>query len=206
MKIRFILILSGLGLFLSVTSCVSDSKASSENEPERTITLDEIKAKQEVDTTKVEEKKEKKYIRPIEIAEKEEAEEEKAKAEEEVKEAKVKKVSKEASRKPVIAFEGKNWSFGKLTEGDKVEHKFFFTNTGKAPLVIKDASATCGCTYPSRPYVAIKPGEKSYIGVTFDSKGKSGQQKPTVTVVTNAGTHKLYMEGMVEAKTEEESN
>ena len=207
MNIKNLIFFVGCFILIGNSSCVSDSNASETVPPS---TLDEVKAPPKEDTTKLKKKKETKYIRPIEIAQKEEEKKpkEEAKTEEnkteetQTKERKTKKAAKKerksASKKPIISFERKNWSFGKLTEGDKVDHKFFFTNTGNAPLVIKDATATCGCTYPSRPYVAIKPGEKSYIGVSFDSKGKLGQQKPTVTVMTNAGTHKLYLQGEVE--------
>ena len=66
--------------------------------------------------------------------------------------------------------------------------------------MIKSVDVSCGCTFPSYPFLPIKPGEEGQIDVNFDSKGKIGRQKPTVTVVTNARprTLKLYMEGFVE--------
>ena len=87
-------------------------------------------------------------------------------------------------------------------QGDKIEHKFSFKNTGKADLVIKNVTASCGCTQPSYPFVPIAPGEEGFIGVVFDSKGKLGKQKPTITVVTNARPHtyKLYLDGFVDAQ------
>ncbi len=99
-----------------------------------------------------------------------------------------------------ISFDNKVHEYGMIMQGDKVSHKFSFTNTGSADLVISDVSASCGCTKPSYPFIPIAPGEKGYIGVNFDSKGKLGRQKPSVTVVSNAGTTKLYLEGFVDAE------
>ena len=64
-------------------------------------------------------------------------------------------------------------------------------------MVIKKADVTCGCTTPSFPFVPIAPGERGFIGVTYDSTGKLGKQKPTVTLTTNIGTKKISMEGYV---------
>lgn len=90
--------------------------------------------------------------------------------------------------------------FGTIKSGDKVKHKFKFKNTGDANLVIKNVEVSCGCTFPSYPFLPIEPGDEGAIEVTFDSKGKVGRQKPTVTVVTNARprTLKLNLEGFVE--------
>ena len=109
-------------------------------------------------------------------------------------------------RKGIMQFSEKTYKVGTITEGDKVEHKFFFTNVGDKPINVKEASATCGCTYPSHPFVPIKPGEKSYIGVSFNSTGKEGKQRPKVTVVTDSdlGTFNLYLDGKVELKPKEE--
>lgn len=76
--------------------------------------------------------------------------------------------------------------FGEIEEGEKIAHKFMFTNNGSAPLVINDVQVSCGCTAPSYPFVPIEPGESGYIGVLYNSKGKFGTQKPTITVYTNA--------------------
>ena len=93
-------------------------------------------------------------------------------------------------------------AFGIIKPGDVIEHKFEFTNTGTKDLVITDAKATCGCTQPSFPFIPIPPGEKGFIGVKYDSTGKLGSQKPTVTITTNGSpkTRKVYLEGVVISK------
>jgi len=104
--------------------------------------------------------------------------------------------------KPVISFDNYIYQFGTITEGDVIEHNFNFTNTGKATLNIKSSSATCGCTVPSYPFIPIEPGEKGFIGVTYNSIGKSGKQTPVITVVSNATEPvvKLRMTGEVVKK------
>lgn len=89
--------------------------------------------------------------------------------------------------------------FGEIDEGDKITAKFKFTNTGKAPLTIDDVSVSCGCTMPTYPIIPIGPGENGEIGVIYDSKGKFGTQKPTLTVKTNAvePLTKLYLSGSI---------
>jgi hypothetical protein len=78
------------------------------------------------------------------------------------------------------------YNFGTINEGDKVEYNFRFKNTGKKPLVITNASASCGCTVPEKPEKPVMPGETSYIKVVFNSKGKSGHQDKSIIVSSNA--------------------
>ncbi len=142
-----------------------------------------------------------------ERAAKEKAAEEQAKIDKEAAEAKERRRKRREARKraPKLKFDKKTHDYGVIMQGEKVEYQFKFTNTGKSDLVIKDATATCGCTQPSYPFIPIAPGEEGYIGVVFDTKGKLGKQKPAVTIVTNASpkTYKLYLDGFVDAQREE---
>ncbi|NVM66974.1 putative small secreted protein [Mucilaginibacter sp. SG538B] len=90
-----------------------------------------------------------------------------------------------AANAPVAKFEKESHDFGKIKEGDKVSYDFKFTNTGKSPLIITDARATCGCTTPTWPKAPVKPGESGVISVTFNSAGKSGLQDKQITVTAN---------------------
>jgi hypothetical protein len=89
---------------------------------------------------------------------------------------------------PVAKFDAMEYDFGKVTEGDKVEHIFKVTNAGTADLVINDVKPSCGCTVPEYTKAPIKPGEKGDIKVIFNSSGKSGNQDKTVTVMMNTET------------------
>lgn len=130
------------------------------------------------------------------------------------KSTEVEATEKEVSKEPVkpkvkkkrakINFESKKWSFGDIRDGDIIKHDFKFKNSGDADLLIKNVTASCGCTQPSFPFLPIPPGEEGVIGVTFNSTGKINAQRPTVTVVTNGkpSIYKLYLEGNVLQKIE----
>ncbi|HEX7367414.1 MAG TPA: DUF1573 domain-containing protein [Pelobium sp.] len=86
---------------------------------------------------------------------------------------------------PVIKFEKEVYEFGKIKQGESVSYNFKFVNTGKSPLIIKEAYATCGCTVPEVSKDPIQPGASSVVKVTFNSKGKEGLQDKVVTLVGN---------------------
>jgi Protein of unknown function (DUF1573) len=75
---------------------------------------------------------------------------------------------------------------GKITEGDIIKHTFVIENRGKADLVIKNATGSCGCTVAKYEEKPIAPGKSAPIEVVFNSSGKSGAQHKTVTIVSNA--------------------
>ncbi len=92
-------------------------------------------------------------------------------------------VSPETAAK--IEFEEEVFDFGDIEEGESVEHLFKFKNTGENPLVISNAKGSCGCTVPEWPRSPIAPGGKGEIKVIFNSKGKTGSQNKTVTIMAN---------------------
>lgn len=93
-----------------------------------------------------------------------------------------------ATNGPVMKFEYITHDFGKITQGDKVTYKFNFTNTGKSPLIITNAVASCGCTKPEWPTGPINPGASGQISVTFNSAGKVGLQDKMITITANTNT------------------
>jgi Protein of unknown function (DUF1573) len=95
-----------------------------------------------------------------------------------------------------------SYNFGKVTDGQKVEYSYRFKNTGTKPLVIVDATASCGCTVPQKPEKPILPGEIGFIKVVFDSKGRVGLAHKTITVASNANPEfpQLILTGNVEPK------
>ncbi|MDR6783111.1 hypothetical protein ABIE26_000401 [Pedobacter africanus] len=99
----------------------------------------------------------------------------------------------------VISFEKENYDFGKINQGEKVAYSYKFKNSGKSPLIILNATATCGCTVPEVPKEPIKPGAEGEIKVVFDSNGKSGMQDKVITVTSNAQPHiaSLHLTGEV---------
>jgi hypothetical protein len=98
---------------------------------------------------------------------------------------------------------GETYDFGTVKEGPDVEHIFKFKNTGKEPLIITNASASCGCTVPEFPKEPILPGKVGQLKVTFHTTGKSGPQQKTVFIQSNAASEKdryeIYIKGTVTA-------
>lgn len=75
--------------------------------------------------------------------------------------------------------------YGMVTkDADDGIRKFEFTNTGDAPLIIKDVRSTCGCTVPSKPTGEIMPGKSDFITVKYNMN--PGPIRKTITVETNA--------------------
>ncbi len=103
---------------------------------------------------------------------------------------------------PVMTFAETEHDFGTINEGDVVEHKFTFTNTGKAPLVIVNAKGSCGCTVPQWTKEPIAPGAAGEMLVKFNSNGKPNQQTKQVTITTNteAGKEILKIKALVTPK------
>jgi hypothetical protein len=74
---------------------------------------------------------------------------------------------------------------GTITAGDKLTVAFRFKNTGDKPLVIESVQPSCGCTVANYPKEAIAPGGTGEITGAFDSKGKEGLQRKSMTVLAN---------------------
>lgn len=115
-----------------------------------------------------------------------------------VKKENVDRVEQEAIDKansPVMTFEETKYDFGEMVEGDILETVFKFKNTGKSPLIITNARASCGCTIPDYSREPIAAGEEGEIKVKFNSRGKHGKQNKRVTITTNTenGRELLYV-------------
>ncbi len=101
---------------------------------------------------------------------------------------------------PVFKFETTEFDFGRIKEGQVVNHTFEFTNVGDSPLIISNASASCGCTVPTYTNKPIPVGGKGKIEVQFNSQGKAFQQSPVVTVTANTSPSisRLLLKGYVD--------
>lgn len=93
---------------------------------------------------------------------------------------------KEVAALPVLSFPDTAHDFGMIKEGEKVEHEFSFKNTGRSPLIIAGANASCGCTVPTFTHDPVPPGGTGTLKVTFSSAGKHGHVTKVVTVTSNA--------------------
>ena len=113
--------------------------------------------------------------------------------------------SKNTDGNPGITFTKTAHNFGKVIQGETVGFNYTFENTGSAGLLIIEAKASCGCTVPRYSKEPIPPGGKGSIEVVFDSSGRMGNQKKTVTVKTNADSQPVYLVLMAEIITNDES-
>jgi len=103
---------------------------------------------------------------------------------------------------PIIEFDQKEYDFGTIIEGEKIEGVFKVTNTGKTNLIISSVKPSCGCTTPDWTKEAIAPGATGEIKFEFNSAGRVGKQNKSITVKTNAEkvTEVIRIKGTVTAK------
>ena len=87
----------------------------------------------------------------------------------------------------VISFTADKHNFNVIPQGTPVTYDFDFTNTGKEPLLIKNAVGSCGCTVPEYTQEAIAPGGKGKVKVTYNA-ASLGSFTKTVTINTNSAT------------------
>ncbi len=100
-----------------------------------------------------------------------------------------------------LSFEHLSHDFGLISEADgKVSHDFKFTNTGDAPLLVKDVIAGCGCTSAKWSDKAYAPGQSGVVRISYQPEGRKAESFSIVSeVFSNAGKPvALTVEGRVE--------
>lgn len=86
---------------------------------------------------------------------------------------------------PGIWFDVLDFDFGPMSNAETRKTVFTFTNTGDAPLELKDVVPACGCTRPTFAKKAYAPGESGTIEVAF-TPPTGGHQAKSISVFTNA--------------------
>lgn len=71
--------------------------------------------------------------------------------------------------------------------------EFKLTNTGKEPLIINSARASCGCTNVKYSPEPILPGKSAIVSATYNAASQ-GTFIKTLTVVTNAGADPIVLQ------------
>ena len=118
---------------------------------------------------------------------------------------KSKKVKKAAIPKVEGAgmlFESETIDYGTVAPNSDGKREFVFVNNGNKPLIISNATGSCGCTVPSFPKEPIMPGAKAVIGVKYDTARAGQPFNKTVTITSNAtgnGSKVLTIKGAVSA-------
>lgn len=96
--------------------------------------------------------------------------------------------------------DGTDVDYGTIENGSDRVRKVKFTNTGNEPLVINNASGSCGCTVPTWPQQPILPGESATIDINYDTS-REGPINKTVTIRTAHGKeHYIRVLGTVKPK------
>jgi hypothetical protein len=75
--------------------------------------------------------------------------------------------------------------YGTIVQGSDGSCEFRFTNKGKAPIVLNDVKASCGCTTPEWTRTPVAPGEKGIIKVTYNTNNVGAFGK-SITFISNA--------------------
>lgn len=96
-----------------------------------------------------------------------------------------------------IEFEETNHDFGVFEEGKVVSYTFRFKNVGKDTVRLRSVKPSCGCTTPKWTRDPIPPGGIGEIEVQYNSKGRPGQFKKSITVLHDHSTQPivLHIEG-----------
>lgn len=115
-------------------------------------------------------------------------------------------LSLQAQEKPVapqdsIIFESITHDYGTLVQGADGTCLFTFSNRGKAPIVLNDVKASCGCTVPEWTRTPVAPKQKGTIKVTYNTNNVGAFTK-SITVNSNAINTPviLTIKGIVNAK------
>lgn len=110
-------------------------------------------------------------------------------------------VSSSWAAAPKIEVEQQNFNFGRIYQGEKVEHTFSFENTGDAPLNVEKVRTSCGCTAALLSAEVIGPGERGGVRTTFDSARFRGDVIKTIYLYTDDPLRpvtQLYLRGNVQ--------
>lgn len=84
-----------------------------------------------------------------------------------------------------MVFENETIDYGTIPHNADGKREFVFTNNGTKPLIITNATGSCGCTVPTYPKEPIAPGAKAVIGVKY-ATDRVGAFTKTVTITSNA--------------------
>ena len=85
-----------------------------------------------------------------------------------------------------MVFVSETIDYGTVAANSDGKREFVFTNNGNKPLIITNASGSCGCTIPSYSKEPIAPGAKGVIGVKYDTSRAGQPFTKTVTITSNA--------------------
>ena len=86
---------------------------------------------------------------------------------------------------PVASYEKDIVDYDTISQKNPVECKFLIRNDGQSDLVIRAVKPSCGCTAVKPEKSNLAPGDSTYIDAVFYPKGRPGEFKNGITIVTN---------------------
>lgn len=69
----------------------------------------------------------------------------------------------------VVKINEETHDFGKVKQGVPVTYNFEIKNISDKPIVIANATASCGCTVPEKPEQPIEPGKVGLLKVQYNA-------------------------------------
>lgn len=69
----------------------------------------------------------------------------------------------------IVKFNTETHSFGKIKQNVPVTYFFEIKNVSDKPVVVENASASCGCTVPEKPEQPIAPGATAKLKVVYNA-------------------------------------
>ena len=77
--------------------------------------------------------------------------------------------SQEKKAEDLVKFKETVYDFGKIKQGVPVTHDFPFSNVSDKPVVVENATASCGCTTPTWPQAPVAKGKTDKITAGFNA-------------------------------------
>ena len=101
---------------------------------------------------------------------------------------------------PVASYKEESFDYDTITSDKPVDCQFLIRNEGQSDLIIRAVKPTCGCTAVKPKKSTLTPGDSTYIDAVFYPKGRTGEFKNGITIITNdPRLYKkyLYLEGYI---------
>ncbi len=93
--------------------------------------------------------------------------------------------SEQIALAPVATYIEDVFDHDTITQDNPVECRFLVRNDGQTDLIIHSVKPSCGCTAVKPEKSKLVPGDSTYIDAIFYPKGRSGDFKNGITIVTN---------------------
>ena len=98
----------------------------------------------------------------------------------------------ELKRGPTITAATTKHDFGRVEEGQQLQHVFTIKNEGDEVLEIEHVRSSCGCTAAVVSEKKVPPGGSTEVEVKFDTSNRKGKNHKVITITSNAPESKRF--------------